>query len=286
VKITLSDLILNTRSVSILIIQTRQLLAVTHIDGLLSALASAADDSFSGKEIGVMFSGGIDSCVIAELARARADVTLYTIGVRESHDLSVAKMTAERMDLKWVQIEITDDDIREGVAGIQSAIGDIGPLAISFEMPLYFVAKLSKEMLLTSGQGADELFGGYSRYETMDPALRREEMRKDVANLVSKGSPMERALAAHFGKSIVHPFLDPRVVDAALSLPDELIVNDGVRKVALREAGRRLGLTEEADRKKKAAQYGSGVMRAMKAMAKRDKMELRDWTSSLGLSKV
>jgi asparagine synthase (glutamine-hydrolysing) len=259
---------------------------VNDIDRLLAALESTADNMLGGPEIGVLFSGGIDSCVIAELTRRRTKATLYTIGVKGSHDMVVAEKTAKRLELEWIGTEIDEVDIREAIEGIQKILGNIGPLTISFEMPLYFIAKISKQNVLTSGQGADEMFGGYARYETMDTEVRRTEMRKDIENLLTIGSPMERRLAGHFGKTIVHPFLDQNVIDVALSLPSDLIVNDGVRKVALRGAARSLGLIEEADRKKKAAQYGSGVMHMMKSMAKHDGLELRDWVASLDRSKV
>ncbi|MFA5312006.1 MAG: asparagine synthase C-terminal domain-containing protein [Methanomassiliicoccales archaeon] len=260
-----------------------QLLAVNYIDGLLAALGSAADGSF-GPEVGVLFSGGVDSCVIAELARRRSRTTLYTIGVKGSHDMTVAEATAKRFGLEWAGTEVREDDIREAVTGIQAVLGAIGPLAISFEMPLYFIARDSKERSLANGQGADEMFGGYARYGTMDARTRREEMAKDVTNLVSSGSANERSLASHFGKTMVHLYLDRRVIDAAAALPDDLLINDGITKVALREVARSLGLIEEAERRKKAAQYGSGVMRMMRSMAKHDGMELRDWVRSLDLS--
>ncbi|MCE5295878.1 MAG: asparagine synthase [Euryarchaeota archaeon] len=251
---------------------------------LVKALETAADSSLGGSDVGVLFSGGVDSCVIAELARRRSNTTLYTIGVKGSHDMTVAEATAKNLGLEWVGTVVREDDIREAVIGIQSVLGRIGPLAISFEMPLYFIARDSKELLLANGQGADELFGGYARYGTMDARTRREEMAKDVAGLVSSGSANERRLASHFGKSMVHPYLDRGVIDAAAELPDCLIVNDGIMKVALRDVARSLGLTEEADRRKKAAQYGSGVMRMMKSMAKHDGTELRDWVMSPDLS--
>jgi asparagine synthase (glutamine-hydrolysing) len=52
-------------------------------------------------------------------------------------------------------------------------------------------------------------------------------------------------------------------------------------KAILRDVGRALGLGPIADRKKKAAQYGSGIMNTMKAMAKRDGMTLTEMVDSL-----
>jgi asparagine synthase (glutamine-hydrolysing) len=148
------------------------------------------------------------------------------------------------------------------------------------------VAQVADEMLLASGQGADELFGGYARYERMTSMERRSAMRHDVTKLLIHGSRTEHVLAAYFDKEVRHPFLDPEVVELALQLPDELLIDGGIRKVALRQIARAIDLVEEADRKKKAAQYGSGVMRTMKAMAKRDGLTVGQWSRSLAQDKV
>jgi asparagine synthase (glutamine-hydrolysing) len=68
------------------------------------------------------------------------------------------------------------------------------------------------------------------------------------------------------------------VVVLADSLPDEMLVDNGVRKVALRQVATALGLEGAALRPKKAAQYGSGIMKAMKTMAKSERSSLADWT--------
>lgn len=259
---------------------------MNRIESLIGALDRSVREAVHGRELGLLFSGGIDSCVIAQLARPYAKIKLYTIGMPGSHDLDVAESTASRLELEWIGIILDEEMIRDSVVQMSSIIGKDDPLTISFEMPLHIVAQIADEALLASGQGADEMFGGYARYEKMAPLERRAAMRQDVSNLLIHGSQLEHRLAAFFSKEMRHPFLDPEVVELALELPDELLIDDGVRKVALRQVARSIGLVEEADRKKKAAQYGSGVMRAMKAMAKREGMTVGQWSRSLAQSNI
>jgi len=254
---------------------------VNHLELLLARLEEGVRQTLGGERVALMFSGGIDSCVIAQLARRVADVRLYTVGLEGSHDLKVAEGTARRLELPWQEIVIDSNNVRQGVAEIQQVLGMLDPLTISFELPLVFVARCAGEGVMASGQGADELFGGYARYSTMGAEERRRSMNKDVEGLLANGSPMEKRLASHYHKDMRHPFLAPMVVDAAARLPDELLVDGERRKVALRALAPTLGLEVEADRPKKAAQYGSGIMRCMKAEAKRDGMELADWTAKL-----
>jgi asparagine synthase (glutamine-hydrolysing) len=254
---------------------------VNHLEVVLARLDEATKGSLGGEQVALMFSGGIDSCIIAQLARRHAEVHLYTVGLEGAHDISVACQTAERLQLPWTSIPIDAKEVRRGVAAIQGILGPMDPLPISFELPLFFVAEKVTERVLSSGQGADEAFGGYARYEAMTPEARRTAMHKDVEGLLAYGSPMEKRLASHFGKDIRHPFLDREVIEAAITLPDDMVVKDGQRKVALRAIAPTLGLEVEASRPKKAAQYGSGIMHCMKAEAKKDGMELRDWVAHL-----
>ena len=63
-----------------------------------------------------------------------------------------------------------------------------------------------------------------------------------------------------------------------LSIPEEYKIKDGIRKYVLREVGKSLGLPDKiVMRKKKAAQYSSGMMRAMKKLVKEKKLGLKDY---------
>jgi asparagine synthase (glutamine-hydrolysing) len=255
-------------------------LTVNRIDLLLGTLDEAVRDKIFTRRTGVLFSGGIDSSVIAALVARNSAPTLYTVGLEGAHDLNVAKSTAEVMGLDWVGVVVGENEIRQAIKGMVPIFG-VSPLTLSFEMPLYLVLGVAAEDLLFCGQGADELYAGYSRYRSMDEASMRSSMAHDVEALIAQGMGIEKRAAEGFGKTLVHPFLDPQVVKVSLDLPLEMLLRGEENKAILRDVGRALGLGPIADRRKKAAQYGSGIMNAMKAMAKREHMTLSEMVANL-----
>jgi len=250
-------------------------------EDMLKVLERAVGEECDEAEVGVLFSGGLDSTVLARLASARCQVLLYTIGVPESHDLKVAEETASDLDMPWEGILLDRKDILSALPRISDIIGTDNPLVLSFEMPLYIVSAKAKERLLISGQGADELFGGYARYARMSEAELALSMDHDLKGLLTVGMERERRLAEHFGKVIRHPYLHRVVVEMAQHLPMSERIHEGERKKVLRDVATLLQLGPVAARPKKAAQYGSGVMREMKSEAMRRGVPLADLASSL-----
>ena len=253
---------------------------MNRIDLLLGTLDEAVRDKIFTKRTGVLFSGGIDSSIVAALVARHSVTTLYTVGVEGAHDLTVAKSTAEGLGLDWVGVVVGEEEVRQAIKGMAPIFGN-SPLTLSFEMPLYLVLGVAAEDLLLCGQGADELYAGYSRYRSMDEAAMRSSMAHDIEALITHGMGVEKKAAEAFDKTLVHPFLDPEVVRVSLDLPLEMLLRGDENKAILRDVGRALGLGPIADRKKKAAQYGSGIMNVMKAMAKRDGLTLSEMVNSL-----
>lgn len=248
---------------------------------LLSAFRSAMRGTVDADEVGVLFSGGLDSSIIAILAAEVADVTLYTVGVEGSHDLEAGRSASEALGLGWEPLLIDRSEIVAAVEGLVALTGNRNPVSLSFEMPLYFVAKGSAGRLLVSGQGADELFAGYARYASMTLEEKGRQMDADMSKLMEETLDREMAIAGHHGKELRHPFLHPDSVAAVNSIPMERRVGPESSKELLREVARLLDAGEMAERKKKAAQYGSGAMRALKAEAKSRGMSVRGMVAEM-----
>lgn len=216
-----------------------------------------------GNNIAVAFSGGLDSGLVAALTKKYArSVTLYTVGYGESYDVRMAKQMSEDLGMDWEYIPITEDNIMENLREAISITGTTSPLTLSFEMPPFYVCKNCKEELVIGGQGSDEIFAGYSKYVGLKDTELIQMMYEDLDKLTTVVLAHETKVAEHFGKNILYPFLDQNLVTALKGSDiEELRPKDQeARKVLLKDIAAEMGYPFIADKKKKAAQYGSGTM--------------------------
>lgn len=248
------------------------------VSGLLAALASAIKKNCEGKRVAVPFSGGVDSSLVAFLFKPFAsDLQLYVVGTgKKAPDMEAARDAAGILGIPLMEITVSENEVaeaaKEAEATIRSAGGVPTILQISYELPLYFAAKAAAAggySFLATGQGADELFGGYARYSEMALEEFAAASREDALRLKESGINVDRAVAAKFGASLFCPFLEGEFFRFALEIPPALKIKNGVRKYVLRLAAASLGLPESiVQRKKKAAQYGSGIMKVLEKMEK------------------
>jgi len=232
-------------------------------DELLNAVSSTAS-----KRCAILFSGGLDSSALAAAAVSLGlNPLAVSVGLARSHDLECADRAARLLGLDHVAVELGGEEaleVRSYLArnvSLDSVMDEA--LSILFYVGTCRAVAEGRRQIL-SGQGADELFGGYSRYIRLAAqsslAEAEEEMRSDLAGLWMRGVPRDYASAALAGGLITMPYLHERIVSKAYKIPAEFKISMGVGKTVLREAGRILGLPAEiAWRAKKAAQYGSGL---------------------------
>ena len=232
------------------------------------------------EKIGVPFSGGVDSSLIAKLSdEAGANVTLYTVGLEEAHDVGVAEGSASALGLPLKIKILSADEVEDRISKVVYDIEENNQMKVSTALPLCAVAEeagLNGHRLLLSGQGSDELFGGYKRYLTIlrSGGYKRldDELWKDLLNIHSVGLSRDDAVTAGNGLELAVPYLDLDLVEFGMSLPPHLKVEnttDPLRKNILRRAAEKSGLPEKiAMFPKKAVQYGSGVDKVIRNIAK------------------
>ncbi len=242
-------------------------------DAIVEAVRKRAEHV---ERFGVLFSGGIDSALVAWVCAVLGHAPrLYAVAMPGSLDWRRLRK-GRFMDMEIVLREVTPGELEEAVDRVLYAIEEPSLLKLSIALPVYLTAQQARregEKVLLTGQGSDELFAGYARYSALGSGLEKA-LRRDVEALHCTNLERDDKAAMAAQVELLHPYLDRRVVEVALSLPNNLKIRGGVRKYILRRVAERLGLSREvAMREKKAVQYSTGVMKALKKLARRQGMK-------------
>lgn len=136
---------------------------------------SVASQMISDVPLGAFLSGGVDSSIVVLLMQQLSNTKIKTFSIKyseKSYDESkYAKKIANYLSTDHTEFEV-DSNIKASIIKIIEAFDE--PFADSSAIPVYLLSKLTKEnvSVALSGDGGDELFGGYSRYKGMQLVLR------------------------------------------------------------------------------------------------------------------
>ncbi|MEN4005959.1 MAG: asparagine synthase (glutamine-hydrolyzing) [Methanobacteriaceae archaeon] len=230
-------------------------------------------------KVGILFSGGIDSTLLAKITDDLGiETILYTVGHKDSIDIKVSKETAEAMNLQLKTRNIGVEDVKKYLPLVLDAIEEFNVMKIGVGMPAYIASEMAHEdglKVMLSGQGADELFGGYNRYLKLyeeKGELASEDLKEDILNLYHVNLQRDDAVTMANSIELRVPYLDLDIINTAVNIPVKYKISgkeDKLRKCILREVGRELGVPAEiVNRPKKAAQYGSGIHKMLKKVLK------------------
>lgn len=246
------------------------------VEELSAAIRSAVDRSVPARgEVAVLYSGGLDSSILAWLLRSRPATRLLTIGLPGAPDLAAGRTGAELIGLPWSGREL---DLAAAPASLRlrAAVEPAPPprlaaVQLAFELAL----AEAREPLVVTGQGADELFWGYAHFRGLAPAQGRRRAAEDLGRLLEIDWPETQRIAAAAGRQLVAPFLDLELRRLVARVEDERFAWTSESKPLLRRIAEHLGLPPElARRPKKAMQYGTGLEAWMRR-ARRSRSEAR-----------
>jgi len=239
-------------------------------------------------KVAVGFSGGLDSSLIAVLAKlCEVKVHLISVGLKNRPEVQSAKIAAEALELPLSTQTYTVSDVEQVLSKVLWLIEAPDPIKASIAVPFYWVAEIASKKkcrILLAGQGSDELFGGYQRYlrdYAESAATLRDAIYSDVAAAYESNFQRDVQVCAFHKVELRLPFTDPRVVNFALSLPLNLKIEspqDALRKRVLRQVAKNLGMpTFIVDKTKKAIQYATGVQKALTKLSKKEGLNLNEY---------
>lgn len=231
----------------------------------LSELISRAVEQTLEDKVAISFSGGLDSTVIAAVAKKHVEVELFTAGTVGSEDMEYAEKVSSEMGLALQKISIDEDNAIEIYGKIHSIL-PMDFLKLEILVPVYCVAREAAKAghkTILFGSAAEELFVGYERYYNYQNEGKDVDsiLREEYRTLPQRDLAWVKKICRYFDLDARFPLYNKELAELMFSVPIEERMDDReLKKSSLREAGKIIGAPETVlKRKKKAMQYGSGI---------------------------
>ena len=230
----------------------------TSIKAIKEALEAAVHRQLmSDVPYGVLLSGGLDSSVTSAIAKKYAQKRIesgdttdawwpqlhsFSVGLEGSPDLAAAQKVADHIGTVHHEIKFT---IQEGLDAIKDVVYNLETYDITTiraSTPMYLMARVIKSMgikMVLSGEGADELFGGYLYFHKAPNAKEfHEETVRKLSKLHMYDCLRANKSLASWGIEGRVPFLDKEFMDVAMRInpQDKMINGERMEKWVVRKA--------------------------------------------------
>lgn len=227
---------------------------------------------------GVLLSGGLDSSIISAVAEKYAERRIeddgrekawwprlhsFAVGLKGAPDLAKAKLVADRIGTVHHEINYTIEEGLDAIRDVIYFIETYDVTTVRASTPMYLLARVIKSMgikMVLSGEGADEIFGGYLYFhKAPDARAFHEETVRKLSKLYMYDCLRANKSLSAWGVEGRVPFLDKEFLDVAMRLnPRAKMCPGGVmEKKILREAFADMLPEEVAWRQKE--QFSDGV---------------------------
>ncbi|MFN7961676.1 MAG: asparagine synthase B [Thermoanaerobaculia bacterium] len=227
---------------------------------------------------GVLLSGGLDSSLIAALAskfsRRRVEddsrseawwprLHSFAIGLEGAPDLAAARLAAQAIDTVHHEFHFTVQEGLDALSDVIYHLETFDTTTVRAATPMYLMARRIKAMgikMVLSGEGSDEIFGGYLYFhKAPNPREFHEETVRKLDRLYKYDCLRANKAMAAWGVEARVPFLDREFLDVAMALDPaaKMVRPGGIEKELLRQAF--AGLLPEAILWRQKEQFSDGV---------------------------
>lgn len=241
--------------------------------------AAVRSHLMSDVPVGAFLSGGLDSSLLAMLARREVqELHTFAVGMEGSEDLAAAETVAQAIGSRHHAFELTPAMIAEAVEPVVLALESYDAALVRSAVPTWFVARCAagthtaageRIKVVLTGEGADELFAGYDYLASFHGNELEDELSRLLGSLHNMNlQRVDRMTMAHSLEARV-PFLSTEFVEKVMSIHPLLRENGsfGQAKGLLRKAFEGALPPEIIWRKKAEFAQGSSVSECLGALA-------------------
>ncbi|HZK17974.1 MAG TPA: asparagine synthase B [Clostridia bacterium] len=195
--------------------------------------------------VGMFLSGGLDSSLMCSIAKPmqKGKLKTFCVGTAGCSDLLAAREVADYLGTEHYEYIYTEDELWNAIPRVIYFLESFEPSLVRSAVPNYFLCRLASSYVkaVLSGEGADELFGGYAYMKSI---LGHEKFNQELIRTLETAhniglQRLDRMTMAYSMEGRV-PFLDEKVVKYTFGIPAQwkLMEKDGqkIEKWILREA--------------------------------------------------
>ncbi len=217
------------------------------------------------------FSGGLDSSILAKLISNLTPLKLFCISVRGSRDSKWAEYAAKLLELDVNVVYVDAVILEKRLNNIRRFLQNCSLMNLSIGLGIRLASEATHKVSnsLMVGQLADELFGGYKKYQVIyqnkGPEETRRLMVQDVLSAHVSNFERDELVSAPY-VDLISPYASLNLVKYVLQTKTNLHIDPhGQRKMLLQKVGKIIGLPDQLiSAPKKAFQYSSGIEKVVK----------------------